>query len=612
MTTAPLHFDIIFAGGGTAACITAGRLAAADPSLKILIIEDGPETRDKPIHVQPARYSGISGNPALGIFLHHEGRPSNALGGRSPIVPTGRCLGGGSSVNAMVYTRAAASDYDDWENVYRNPGWGSKDLIPLLQKAETYCDDSVPYHGYNGPLKISYREDGINVAEQFLDVAAKYDKKRPFTKDLNGFFSCDAYGRWPRYIDLATGKRSDAAHHYIYNQIDVNQNLVIVCGKRVVRIIFEGDRAVGVEYVDGPGGQRTVAKASRLVVVSAGALGSPAILQRSGIGSTQLLRKYDVRQLVDLPGVGEHYMDHDVASVPYIVSNDAETMDAVFGANEETIKPFVEQWSKTGKGPLAHNGIDAGIKMRPGPEELHELGPDFNRVWQEYFVPARDKPVVLLEVLAGSPRIASDATKKFIETFYFTVYPKSLGFVRITSDTDSYAPFDFHPGFLDEPADIGTLRWAYKKGREIIRRMKLYRGEYSPGHPRFPEGSTARCKPAEGPVDVDAPDIAYSKEDNDAIDEFHRERVGTVCHSLGTCAMKPKEDGGVVDPRLNVYGTQCLKVADCSIAPGNVGANTYSTAVAIGEKAAALIAEDLGVSLNVSSEASNWSDAALS
>ncbi|KAF8676398.1 hypothetical protein AX14_004897, partial [Amanita brunnescens Koide BX004] len=279
-TPPELNFDIIFAGGGTAACITAGRLAAADPSLNILIIEDGAETRDKPAHIQPMRfYTNIYKHPMSGIFHHYPGRVSDALGGRSPIVSMGRGLGGGSAINLMMYTRAAASDYDDWENTFKNPGWGSAHLIPLLQKAETYYDETVPYHGYKGPLKISYSEDQVNVADDFLDVVGRYDKERSLTKDINGFFSCNAYGRWPKYIDPETGRRSDAAHGYIYNQVDTNHNLKVFCGKRVVRVLFEGTRAVGVEYIDASGGQLAVAKASRLVVLSAGAFGSPTILQ---------------------------------------------------------------------------------------------------------------------------------------------------------------------------------------------------------------------------------------------------------------------------------------------------------------------------------------------
>ncbi|KAK2460295.1 hypothetical protein APHAL10511_007684 [Amanita phalloides] len=592
-------FDIIFAGGGATACITAGRLAAADSSLKILIIEDGPETRDIPAHVQPARCYGNLQNPASGIFHLNQGQKSEALGGRAPIVLSGRCLGGGSCVNLMLYNRAAASDYDDWERKYKNPGWGSADLIPLLQKAETFHkfdSESVNYHGKNGPLHISYRKDNINVAEEYLEVVRKYDKERSFTNDINGFFSCNEYGRIPQYIHPVTGRRSDTAHHYIYNQIDTNPNLTVLCGKRVIRVLFQDTRAVGVEYVDGTGGQLFVASASRLVVLSAGAFGSPTILQRSGIGNTDLLRKYDVNQLVDLPGVGEHYMDHTVASVTFNASDDADTLDIIKHGDEEAMKPFVEQWSTTGDGLLAHNGIDVGIKMRPSLHDLRELGQEFHSVWQNTFVPAPDKPVLTPSFLAGTLRPGpKEPTNKTLVAFYFVAYPVSLGHVRIASGTNAYAPLDFHPGFLDASEDVAVLRWGYKKIREILRRMKYYRGERLPGQPIFPERSAAECKYNEGPVDINAPDITYSKEDDEAIDQYHRAAANSTWHSIGTCAMKPREEGGVVDPRLNVYGTQCLKVADCSITPANVGANTYNTAIAIGEKAAVLIAEDLGI-----------------
>jgi alcohol oxidase len=353
---------------------------------------------------------------------------------------------------------------------------------------------------------------------------------------------------------------------------------------------------VGVEYVETPGVHKAVAKASRLVVISAGALGSPMILQRSGIGGAELLSKHGVSQLVDLPGVGENYIDHNVIFVPYSLSDDAETLDIVFRGDEDTLKPIAQQWAETGKGLLAHSGINAGIKMRPHPEDLPEFGKEFEKIWRQYFEPAPDKPVIVTGIMAaylGRDSVA--ATKKFMCQFYFTCYPISLGYAHMGSGTDPYSPIDFHPGFLDESVDIGVLRWGYKKMREIMRRMKMYRGEVPLGHPRFPKGSPAECKAAEGPVDTDAPDIVYSKDDNDVIDQFHRDNVSTSWHSMGTCAMKPREDRGVVDPQLNVYGTQCLKVADCSIAPANVGANTYNTAIAIAEKAAVLIAAELGI-----------------
>jgi len=496
----------------------------------------------------------------------------------------------------MMYTRAAASDYDDWATVYNNPGWGSKELIPLLQKAETF-DGKTLYHGQSGPIKVSYREDASNVAEDFLDVARKFDKKRESTDDVNGFFSCDAYGRWPQYIDPTTGRRSSTAENYIYNQIDQNQNLVVLYEKRVVRVLFEDLKATGVEYVDGPTGQRTIAKASRLVVLSAGAFGSPTILQRSGIGNVDLLKKLDTEPLVDLPGVGQNYMDHNALFPPYIASDDADTLDVIFRGDEEMVQPFVKKWLETGKGLLAHNGLNAGIKVRPGPEDLKELGQEFENAWNEFYAPAPDKPLIITCPIAGMIQPSSEpATKKFITMCYFTGYPISTGFVNITSGTDAYSRVDFHPGYLDVPTDAAVLRWAYKRSREFTRRMRMYRGEYSAGHPKFRKGSPAECRPAEGPVGIDEPNIVYSKEDDEAIDQYHKENVATAWHSIGTCAMKRREVRGVVDSRLNVYGTRNLKIADCSIAPGNVGANTYNTAIAIGEKAAVLIAEDLGIS----------------
>ncbi|PFH48754.1 GMC oxidoreductase [Amanita thiersii Skay4041] len=593
-------YDIIFAGGGAAACVTAGRLAAADPSLKILIIEAGPHIRDVPDHVQPALYFRNLAR-AADTFSLHLSQPSQSLGGRGVVVPSGRCLGGGSGINFIMYTRAAASDYDDWEAKYKNPGWGSKDLIPLLKKAETY-EPGGPTHGSNGPIHVSFRPDRINVGEQFLEVASKYDKERTSAKDSNDFETCNVYAPWAQYVHPVTGRRSDTAHHYIYNQIDGNPNLVVLTRKKVVKVLFEGNQAVGVEYIDDIQGRSkqtvtpSIAKASRLVVVSAGAFGSPAILERSGIGNPEILKKYDILQIVDLPGVGENYMDHNRLFLPYFVSDDADTLDTIFREGQSAIQSLVDEWTKTGKGLLTHNSIDAGIKMRPNAEDLRVIGPEFEQRWNEYFANTPDKPVMWIGALGAYAGTNPDAPRRKMVTMgYYSEYPVSVGHAHITSATDLYSQLNFHAGFLDNPVDLGILRWAYKKSREYIRRMKMYRGEYSEEHPQFSKGSKAGTGPAEGPVDINAPDIVYSAEDDKIIDDFTRRNVETTWHSIGTCAMKPREKMGVVDPRLNVYGTKGLKVADCSITPSNVGANTYNTALAIGEKAAMIIAEDLEI-----------------
>ncbi|KAG6875397.1 hypothetical protein C0993_009430, partial [Termitomyces sp. T159_Od127] len=239
-----------------------------------------------------------------------------------------------------VYTRAAASDYDDWETVHGNPGWGSEHLIPLLKKAETYQPQGdLSTHGTQGPIKVSYTPQIPNVASQFLEVASEYDKERGFAEDLQGFYSCNVYGRWPRYIDGITGKRSDVPHHYVYNQIN-HTKLTILERRRVVRVIFENLRAVGVEHISDfrrhskDNQEQTISYASKLIIVSAGAFGSPAILERSGIGGSDILNRNNISQIVDLPGVGENYMDHIALFVPYVASKDAETMDPIFRGSE--------------------------------------------------------------------------------------------------------------------------------------------------------------------------------------------------------------------------------------------------------------------------------------
>lgn len=179
----------------------------------------------------------------------------------------------------------------------------------------------------------------------------------------------------------------------------------------------------------------------------------------------------------------------------------------------------------------------------------------------------------------------------------WTAYPYSRGHIHITGP-DLSDPIDFNVGYLTDKNDIDIKKhiWAYKVSRELFRRMGIYRGELPSGHPRFPAGSRAAVQPAaDGPVPADAPPIAYTAEDDRAIEQAIREIVGTTWHSLGTAKMAPRERRGVVDPALNVHGVEGLKVADLSVPPENVGANTNNTALMIGEKAADIIIRELGL-----------------
>ncbi|KAF5310605.1 hypothetical protein D9619_007763 [Psilocybe cf. subviscida] len=609
MADAPIsavEYDIIFAGGGTTACVTAGRLAKANPSLKILVLEAGPHTKGSIDHLQPGRFIKHIA-PGSNTTTLHVSNPSDAMAGRKLFVHTGRCVGGGSAVNWLMYNRSSASDYDDWETEHGNPGWGSKEIIPLLQKAETYgVNPGLPTHGYSGPLKVSLGGHYDLSAQEFNEIGPKVEKDRPYNKEYNTMHadSLNVFARVPKWIDSKTGQRQDTAHGYIYNQPE-NKNLEVLDGCRVKRIIFENKRAVGVEFFNDkyirPEADTAVrtARASRLVVISAGTFGSPAILERSGLGAATRLEQLGIPSVVDLPGVGENYQDHLLVGAAYFVDQAIDTFDALTRDDPVETKKWLDIWNKDGSGLLGSNGVDAAIKLRPRDDEVHELGPEFQARWTTYFADKPDKPIVWMK---GSPRLpATDLAKqlglpptKFVTGGYFPGYPACRGSVHVVSD-DVYAPLNFDSGFMTELSDLAILRWAYKRSREIMRRLPIYRGAVPQSHPPFPEGSKATATPETGPVEMNAPRIIYTAEDDAAIDDYHRRTVATTWHSLGTCAMKPRELGGVVDHKLNVYGVHGLKVADVSIPPANVNANTYSTAIAIGEKAASLIAEELGI-----------------
>jgi len=371
----------------------------------------------------------------------------------------------------------------------------------------------------------------------------------------------------------------------------------------VKRVILQNGRAVGIEYVpskqihlDAPS-ESMIAYAKKLVVVSAGSWGSPAILERSGIGSRVILEKFGITQLVDLPGVGEHFKDHECLISTFLASEESATLDQIIKGNPDEVEKWNSQWLKDGSGLMASNGLSAGIKYRPNETELKTIGPAFEEKWKTHFANALDRSAMWLGCCAMCfGPLPTVPNGKYFGVGAFVNHPALLGSTHITSGEDPAAPHDFYPGDLEDEADMELHVFAYKRCREFARRMPCFRGEHPNQKPDFAEGSAAALTNVTSPVAVDASDIRYTKEDDDAIRDYVRKFAIVAMHSLGTCAMMPREQNGVVDSRLNVYGVEGLKVADLSIAPGNVGSNTHSTAVAIGEKAALIIAEELGIS----------------
>ncbi|KAF5022829.1 hypothetical protein F66182_5123 [Fusarium sp. NRRL 66182] len=582
--------DVIIAGGGTAACVIAGRLAEADPKLSILLIEQGQDNRGVQNIQNPVFFLDHL-LPTSTTTLFYKGNKAEQLAGRELIVPCGGTLGGGSSINFMMYTRAQQSDFDSW----KTPGWSADEL-------ETYHGRGDPeHHGFDGPVHISDGTFRSKVPESdFISAASQVGW--PEVRDLQNLSVNNGFQRWLRYVSK-DGKRQDTATAYLHDKIDNSQypNLHVLTESKVVRVLLDEEkRAVGVEYTPNPAFQAQIGptqhpkltiKARKLVVVSCGALGTPGVLERSGLGDAKILEKAGVDVQVDLPGVGHDYQDHHLLLYPYRTNlQPHDTIDRVLR------NPHKRQELIDAKDPfLGWNAIDLSSKLRPTDADIATLGPDFQDAWERDFKNIPNRPLMLMGLIScflGDPSAVPD--EQYVTVGNYTAYPYSRGHVHITGPKLD-DPLDFDVGFLNDEHDIDLKKqlWAYKKSREIMRRTQMYRGEVAAGHPTWPEGSKAASVEVNEALS-DVKDIDYSAEDDKAIEQWIREKVETTWHSIATCKMAPREDKGVVDERLNVWGTKGLKLADLSIPPENVGANTNNTAIMIGEKAADIIIRDLG------------------
>ncbi|KAL7800328.1 GMC oxidoreductase domain-containing protein [Trichoderma ceciliae] len=606
------EYDIIFAGGGTAACVVAGRLAKADPNLSILIIEHGKNNLNDPNVVNASRYL-YHLTPNSQTSIAYKGNKTADLNGREPIVTTGGLLGGGSSINVAMYTRASGVDYDSWNT----EGWDAKSLLHYANKLETYHLDhpavDKSLHGYDGPINVSF---GAYSAKDVQDdiLAGAQAVGLPEIPDMQDFKTIGGFSRWLRYVS-PDGKRQDTAHRYVHPLMASGDypNLHLLVQSKVSRVIFEGNRAVGVEYVPNVSYQPvtnltqrvpSIIRAKRLVVVSAGALGTPLILERSGVGNAKLLKKLDIPVVADLSGVGEEYQDHNLIFYSYKTSlKTEETLDDMYRGQLD-FNDAVEK-----KNPkVTWNAVDLAAKLRPTDEEVAQLDQEFQDHWDRDFKEQTTRPLMLLAVISSFLGDHTTLTEEqngpsqYLSIGMYTGYPYSRGDIHITSKDPEAAP-SFNTGFLSKRVDMTKQLWAYKKQREIFRRTNGVVSELPVGHPKFREASKACLRDgrevSESFKTVDErrnlPPIEYEEEDDKAIEDYIRSNIETTWHSLGTCKMAPKEKGGVVDNHLNVYGTVGLKLCDLSIAPENVGANTNNTALIVGEKGADIIAKELGL-----------------
>jgi choline dehydrogenase-like flavoprotein len=524
-------FDFVIVGGGTAGCVLAARLSE-DRASSVCLVEAGGEDRHPFIHV-PAFVAAAISRPSLNWRFMTE--PQRALHDRRIPLPRGRVLGGSGSINGMVYFRGQPRDFDDWAAM-GNPGWSYREVLPYFVRSEQ--NDSFagsPYHGHDGPIRVSHVARTNPMIPAFLDAMASLGFRR--CDDFNG---PDPEGYGPRQGTIRDGRRDSTAVAYL-RPARRRGNLEVRTGSLVTRVVLDAGRAIGVDVERGGRTERLGAR--REVVVCAGAVQSPQILMLSGIGEGAALQSLGIETRVDLPGVGANYHDHLAAGILMEMKN-SESYGISVRAAPRDAAALVE-YALFRRGPLASNVFEATAFVRSEPAAGR---PDLQLVFQ----PARRNPGTFPFPLGHGFALS-----------VVHVYPKSRGRVSLASP-DPHVPPLADPDLLGDPSDLPpTLR-----GLELARRIIAA--------PAF-----ARYRAVEVQPGADA-------QGTDALTEYVRRTSYTVHHPCGSCRMG-SDAGAVVDPTLRVRGIEGLRVADAAVFPRIVGGNTNAAVVMVAEKAADMI-----------------------
>ncbi|KAI2464627.1 GMC oxidoreductase-domain-containing protein [Annulohypoxylon bovei var. microspora] len=393
--------DVIIAGGGTAACVVAARLADADPKLSILLIESGPNNETPTIKYPALFMLHLAPDSKTNVF--HMIKKSPGVADRMLMLATGSVLGGGSSTNMMMYSRAQRSDWDSWNTL----GWSANDMVPYLRKLETYHGkDEKGVHGQDGPIHVSR---GTYNSQRIEDevIAAAEKLGWPEVEDLSDLDAINAVWRAKRFIS-PNGERQDAASCYLHPRLrdGKHPNLHVLVESQVTRILLdESHKAVGVEFRSNPLFHPNEAdqlprsvKANKLVIASCGACGTPSLLERSGIGAPKILENAGVSVAVELPGVGKGYEDHHLLGYPYL--NNLSATDTLDGLVLGRMGSYEDLMKKNEK-MLGWNGQEIQGKVRPTDVEVAALGPDFQKAWDKEFKNYPDKPLAIINVVGG-------------------------------------------------------------------------------------------------------------------------------------------------------------------------------------------------------------------